>query len=122
MNLPVTVGTMWTTSATDPLTQTTLQLSGAIEASPQTHGTGRYRVDACGQVYDTWEVHATGTLVGPNENLTLDWHYDIATQFGGLELRHTLTETGTFANVAGGPQGRSVDVQVADSVTPARGA
>lgn len=117
LNLPVTVGTYWTTSGTDPLTQTTLQLSGAIEPSAETHGTGRYRVDACGQVYDTWEVHATGTLVGPGENLTLDWHYDVATQFGGLELRHTLKETGTFSGVTG-TTGQSYDEQVADSVEP----
>jgi hypothetical protein len=120
LNLPVTVGTSWTTSGTDPLTQTTLQLSAAIEASPETHGTGRYRVDACGQVFDTWEVHATGTLVSPTENLTLDWHYDVATQFGGLELRHTLKETGTFAGVTG-TTGQSFGEQVADSATPAGG-
>jgi hypothetical protein len=120
LNLPVTVGTSWTTSGTDPRTQTTLQLSAAIEPSPQTHGTGRYRVDACGQVFDTWEVHATGTLVSPTENLTLDWHYDIATQFGGLELRHTLTETGTFTGVTG-TTGQSVDLQVANSASPAGG-
>jgi len=117
LNVPVTVGSNWTTSGTDPTSGITLQLSAAIEPSPDTHGTGRYRVDACGQVYDTWEVHATGTLVGPGQNLTLDWHYDVATQFGGIELRHTLKETGSFNGVAG-TTGQSYDEQVANSVSP----
>lgn len=118
LNFPLAVGTSWTTSGTDATTGTTLQLSASIDPSPQTHGTGRYRVDACGQVYDTWEVHATGTLVGPGENLTLDWYYDVATQLGGLELRHTLAESGQFNGLADLTQGLSRAGQVVDTVTP----
>jgi hypothetical protein len=118
LNLPVAVGTSWTTAGTDPVSGTTLSLSGSIDPSPQTDGTGRYRVDACGQVYDTWEVHATGTLVGPGENLSLDWYYDVATQFGGLELRHTLAESGQFNGLQDATQGQSRGSQVVDRVTP----
>lgn len=118
LNLPLAVGTSWTTAGTDPTTGTTLNLSAAVDASPQTHGTGRYRVDACGQIYDSWEVHATGTLVGPGENLNLDWYYDVATQFGGLELRHALAESGQFNGVTDATQGLSQGSQVVDRVTP----
>ena len=118
VNLPLAVGVSWVTAGTDPTTGTTLNLSGAIEPSPQTHGTGRYRVDACGQVYDTWEVHATGTLVGPQENLTIDWRYDVATQYGGIELRHTLAEQGAFGVPAVSPTGSSQGSQVVDTVHP----
>jgi hypothetical protein len=118
LNLPVAVGISWTSSGTDPTTGTTMQLSGTVETSDQTHKTGRFRVDACGQVYDTWEVHATGTLVGPGVNVTLDWHYDIATQFGGLQLRHTLSEGGAFQGPADPTQGLSQVTQVINSINP----
>lgn len=118
LNLPLAVGTSWSTAGTDPTSGTTMQLAAAIDPSPQTHGTGRYRVDACGQVYDTWEVHATGSLVGSGVNLTLDWYYDVATQFGGLELRHTLKESGQFNTLADMTQGLSQGSQVIDTITP----
>jgi hypothetical protein len=118
LNLPLAVGTSWTTSGTDATTGTTLSLSASVDPSPETHGTGRYRVDACGKVYDSWEVHATGTLVGPDQNLSLDWYYDVATQFGGLELRHVLAQSGQFAGLADTVRGLSRAQQLVDTVTP----
>ena len=129
MTLPVVVGTgtvdpqkpnqsSWTTSGTDPATGTTLQLTGSVSGTPETQGTGRYRVDACGRVYDTWEVHATGTLTSPGENVSIDWYYDVATQYGGLEFRHTVRETGQFNGLTDPSTGLSQGSQVIDSITP----
>jgi len=66
----------WNTAGTDTATGTTIQLAGAV--------LGHVSVDACGTVIDAWQVHATGSLVGPNQNLSLDLTYDVATQYGGI--------------------------------------
>jgi hypothetical protein len=117
LNLPLAVGVSWSSAGTDPTTGTTMQLSAAVDTGPQTNGTGRFRVDACGQVYDSWEIHATGSLTGPGENLTLDWRYDVATQLGGLELRHVESATGMYG-LPTAPAAESQGSQVVDTVTP----
>lgn len=90
--LPVSFGLAWDTAGSDG--QTTLKLHAAIDDSNKSKG-GHRVVDACGTVLDSWEVNATGTLVGPSQNLQLAWIYDVATQLGGLTLRSVTTSTGT---------------------------
>jgi len=85
----------WTTAGSDSESQDTITLNGAV--------TGHATVDACGTLVDAWEVHATGSLVGPNQNLSLDLTFDVATQFGGLVVGEKTSITGTEVVGGGGP-------------------
>ena len=78
----------------------------------------RQRVDACGTVLDSWEVHVTGRLLSSSEDLALDATYDIGTQFGGLSLEDKLTLSGTDA---GGSVQRTTTA-IIDNVPPQAGA
>ena len=111
MPFPATDLPTWTTAGHDSVSQDTLTLSGAV--------TRHVAVDACGTVIDAWEVHATGSLVGPMQNLSLDLTYDVATQFGGLVVGEVTTVTGTeLAN--GAMQNVTSSVTAATSVMPQR--
>ena len=77
----------WTTAGTDSGSGDTMTLSAAV--------TGHRQVDACGKLVDTWEVHATGSLSGPDQQLSLDLTYDVATQYGGIIVREKDSITGT---------------------------
>jgi hypothetical protein len=83
----------WSTRGTDSGSGDTLQLSAAV--------TGHARVDACGKVIDAWEVHATGSLTGPDQTLSLDLTYDVATQYGGLVVREKDSIGGTQVSASG---------------------
>jgi hypothetical protein len=77
----------WTTAGTDSGSGDTMTLSAAV--------TGHHQVDACGKLVDAWEVHATGSLSGPDQQLSLDLTYDVATQYGGIIIREKDSITGT---------------------------
>ncbi|HXA29219.1 MAG TPA: hypothetical protein VN193_10790 [Candidatus Angelobacter sp.] len=88
MQFPGTDLPSWTTTGTDSASGTTIELSAAV--------TRRVSVDACGTVVDAWEVSASGTLVGPDQNLTLNHlTYDVATQYGGLIVAESDDVSGT---------------------------
>jgi hypothetical protein len=87
MQFPGTDLPTWSAAGHDSVSQDTLTLNGAV--------TGHVPVDACGTVIDAWEVKADGTLVGPNQNLTLHLVYDVATQFGGIVVREVTSASGT---------------------------
>jgi hypothetical protein len=111
MQFPGTDLATWKTAGTDSATGTTITLSGAV--------TRHVAVDACGSLVDAWEVHATGTLAGPNQNLTLDLTYDVATQYGGILVGESSTVTGTEMAGAAMQNVDSHDVS-ATSVVPRR--
>jgi hypothetical protein len=96
--LPVTFGLAWDTAGSDG--QTTMKLHASIDDSSRSRG-GHRVVDACGTPLDSWEVNATGTLVGPSQNLQLSWVYDVATQLGGLTLRTVSISSGTQSPALG---------------------
>ncbi|GAC1328615.1 MAG: hypothetical protein NVSMB17_04240 [Candidatus Dormibacteria bacterium] len=102
LNLPVSFGVSWDTSGSDPANGMTLKLHGAI-ADDTVKGTnkGRRVVDACGTLVDTWEVIATGQLVGPNEKLAIGWAYDVATQYGGMTFAEVFDYGGQDNGLAG---------------------
>ena len=85
----------WESAGTDGVHNLTMALNGTI--------TKRGRIDACGTVLDSWEVHATGRIVNPAKSLSFDTTYDIGTQFGGLSLAETLSLSGTDGGPAVAP-------------------
>jgi len=101
LNLPVSFGISWDTSGTDPVSGLTLKLHGAIDDSVKGSNKGRRVVDACGVLVDTWEVVASGTLVGPTENLAIGESYDIATQYGGMTFAEIFDYGGPDAGLNG---------------------
>ncbi len=103
----------WTTAGTDSESQDTITLNGSVD--------GHATVDACGLLVDAWEVHATGSLVGPNQNLSLDLTYDVATQFGGVIVGEKTAITGTEVLASGGSmQNVTSSVVAATSSVPQR--
>jgi hypothetical protein len=76
--------------ATDPNTLTTLALTRNVRA--------RKRVDACGQLVDTWTVEMTGRLVAPGAQWNLTWTQQIATAYGAV----TVEERVGLDDVTGG--------------------
>jgi len=111
MQFPGTDLPTWNTAGTDSASGTTIHLSAAV--------TGRATADACGTRVDAWQVHATGSLVGPNQDLSLDLTYDVATQFGGLIVAETTIVTGTEVSGAAMQSVDSRDVS-STSVVPRR--
>ncbi|HEV7679634.1 MAG TPA: hypothetical protein VGQ42_13800 [Candidatus Dormibacteraeota bacterium] len=112
LQFPASEQPAWSTKGTDSGSGDTLQLSAAV--------TGHARVDACGTVIDAWEVHATGSLTGPDQTLSLDLTYDVATQYGGLIVREKDSIGGT--QLSGGsmvPVASSVEATA--SAVPRRG-
>jgi hypothetical protein len=102
----------WTTQGTDSGSGDTLQLSAAV--------TGHARVDACGKIVDAWEVHATGSLTGPDQTLSLDLTYDVATQYGGLVVREKDSISGTQVSASAGMVPVASSVEATTSVVPRR--
>jgi hypothetical protein len=112
MQFPGTDLPTWSTTATDTASHDTITLSAAV--------TRHVAVDACGTVVDAWEVHATGSLVGPNQKLTFkDMTYDVATQFGGLIVAEHTEVTGTELS-GGSMQEVTSSVTATTSVVPRR--
>jgi hypothetical protein len=112
MQFPGTDLPSWNTAGTDSATGTTIKLSAAV--------TKHVSVDACGTVVDAWEVTASGTLVGPDQNLTLNnLTYDVATQFGGLIVRESDDVSGTETSGAA-MQSVTSSVTATTSVVPQR--
>jgi hypothetical protein len=92
---PVTLspsgGTQYAGSATDPNTLTTLSVVRNV--------TGKKRVDACGELIDTYTVEMTGALTTSSSQRQLTWTMQLATTYGGLPVQDQLTLTepsGTF--------------------------
>ena len=93
---PVTLspsgGTQYAGSATDPSTLTTLSVVRNV--------TGKKRVDACGQLIDTYTVEMTGALTSPSAQRQVAWNLQLATSYGGLPVQDSLSLTepaGTFS-------------------------
>ena len=85
----------WSSAGADPLS--------GISMTYQAQGvTGRKRVNACGELVDAWEVHATATLVEPARGEKVDetLTYDFATQYGGLIVQELIQST--FAGLTSG--------------------
>ena len=64
--------------ATDPNSLTTLQLTRNVHA--------RKRIDACGQLVDTWTVAMTGVLTSPQAQWNVTWNQQIATAYGAVDV------------------------------------
>jgi hypothetical protein len=111
MQFPGTDLPSWDTAAGDSASRTTIKLHGAV--------TKHVAVDACGTAVDAWQVEATGTLVGPNQNLTLTLVYDVATQFGGLIVAETSDVSGQELS-GGSLQNVISHVTATTSVVPKR--
>jgi hypothetical protein len=69
-------------SATDPETLTTLTLTRNV--------TGRKRVNACGELIDTFTVELTGALVTPALSRQVAWTQQLATSYGGVDVEDHL--------------------------------
>lgn len=81
-------GTSYTSSGTDPLSQTTMLVEARV--------VGKERVDACGEWVDAFDVEVTnGRIVGPTKNITFTGHFLVATQYGGLVVEDNLHFVGT---------------------------
>lgn len=78
-------GVQYVGSATDPDTMTTLAIVRNV--------TGRKRVDACGDLIDTYTVAMTGTLTSQDAQYQVDWTLQLATSYGGLDVEQTLALT-----------------------------
>jgi hypothetical protein len=101
MPLPVAQGATFQGAGTSPSTAQTM------EVDPSSVVNGKARVNACGTVLDSWEVHIVGKMVDAASNgcpagtttcgqqKDFDLTFDNATQFGGLIISDHLKETGT---------------------------
>lgn len=78
-------GVQYVGSATDPDTLTTLAVVRNV--------TGRKRVDACGDLIDTYTVAMTGTLTSNDAQYQVDWTIQLATPYGALDVEQTLALT-----------------------------
>jgi hypothetical protein len=88
--LPLVRGATSDQSAVDPQTQTAMSFTSTVE--------GKARVYACGVPLDTWTIHLTkGRLLGPDQDLTFDATYQLATQFGGIIIQDVIAFTGSDA-------------------------
>lgn len=85
---PAAPGASWSSSATDPDTQTSVIAQGAIS--------GHAVTNACGQAIDAWKVTLTQTVLGAAENLTQKRTLLVAPQYGCLIVDETDDVTGTF--------------------------
>ena len=81
--LPALSGAELNTTGIDPTTQESLTHSGFIR--------GRQRVDACGEVIDSWQVEARQEFISlQGEDYTRKYHYSIATQLGGFIVSENI--------------------------------
>lgn len=94
---PATPGRTWTSSGTDPLSQTTMTYNGAVAEE-------KVRVDACGTPLDAIGVRIDGSFgpeqsggltLSPNGQVNFVAQYAFATQYGGLSLLDVVEATGT---------------------------
>jgi photosystem II stability/assembly factor-like uncharacterized protein len=72
-------------AATDPSTLTTLSLTRNVR--------DRKRVDACGELIDTFTVEMTGTLTTLDTQRQVAWTQHIATGYGAADVEDSLTLT-----------------------------
>jgi hypothetical protein len=79
-------------TATDPATLTTLALTRNV--------TGRKRVDACGEVIDTFTVEMMGTLTTPDSTRQVTWTQQLATAYGAADVEETLSLTSSVDGFA----------------------
>jgi len=56
---------------------------------------GTQQVNACGTQLQGWEVSLTGTITGPDKNLTLTATFVVAPQMGGVIIADSVTQQGT---------------------------
>lgn len=114
MVAPVTPGTVWQSSATDPVSGTTVFVTGKVAP--------KQLVNACGQVIDTYPVHLSGRLeiyqggiapqpvdsqqdpggqqVSPSGGVTFTADYNFATQYGGISVQDKVETQGSLNNAA----------------------
>ena len=85
--LPAAKNVAWQSSATDPQGRTNFNVNGTIKGTQQ--------VNACGTLLQGWEVSLTGTITGPNKNVTLTATYVVAPQMGGVIIADSVTQQGT---------------------------
>lgn len=78
----------WQSAATDPLSQTTVSVDGKV-ISPA-------RIDACGNILDSWLAELKVRWISPSEDTTATWRINVATQYGGLIISETITREGTL--------------------------
>ncbi len=81
----------WRSAGTDVVSQTSMVVSGQlIEANG-----GKQRVDACGQLIDTWLAELSVETLSPTEDTDTLWRINVASQYGGLLVKESRTTTGT---------------------------
>jgi len=92
MAFPAQPGASFQGAGTDPINRTSMVI-------PPGNGTitGRQRVATCGDKVDSWSVHLVGKFLNGSEEKDFDITMGIATQFGGLAVTQSTTETGTDA-------------------------
>lgn len=74
-----------TSSDTDASTLSTLSVVRNVM--------GKKRVDACGQLIDTYSVEMTGVLTTQDWQRQVAWTMELATTYGGLDVQDELTLT-----------------------------
>jgi hypothetical protein len=88
--------------ATFPLTRGAAVEARGVDATSATAMSytstvvGKDRVDACGELLDSWTLELTaGRVLSPETDLEFEATYALGTQFGGVILRETEAFTGT---------------------------
>lgn len=84
---PLVRGARLESRGVDPRTQTAMSFVSTV--------TGKARVDACGELLDSFVLDLTeGRLLSPTQDLTFTSTYAIGTQYGGLVLREAVAFAG----------------------------
>lgn len=81
-------GAEYSSTGTDPLSQTTMVLQASVD--------GKERANACGEWVDAYSIKVeAGKIVGPLKNIDFTGTYLVAPQYGALIVEDNLTFSGT---------------------------
>jgi hypothetical protein len=79
-------GVQWADAVADPLTATTVRVTGQVA--------GKDRVDACGVFVDAWRAVLSQDVTTPLERVHSEITYWFATQYGGLIVKEAVSWSG----------------------------
>jgi hypothetical protein len=77
----------WRSVAIDPRSATTMTVDGTV--------LGKERVNACGEVIDTWLAELAVRTASQNETTTATWRINVATGYGGFIVAENWIADGT---------------------------
>ncbi|MHB8509867.1 MAG: hypothetical protein ACYDGR_14680 [Candidatus Dormibacteria bacterium] len=88
LQVPAANGLQWSSSFSDSVDGTSVSFKGGINPNADPNQTGRERIDACGEIVDTWRVEGTLKFSGPGIAISDGTDTDpevmnFVTQYGG---------------------------------------